>query len=53
MEEAAANVIQGAFAQDERASFDSVCERVPGACLESQTGAGLGCHGRYRPQGRR
>jgi len=53
VEEAAANVIQGAFAQDEGASFTSVCERVPGADLESQAGSGLGSHGRYRPQGRR
>lgn len=29
MEEAATNVIQGAFAEDERASFDISCERVP------------------------
>ncbi len=29
MEEAATNVIHGAFAPDERASFDIICERVP------------------------
>ena len=29
MEEAATNVIHGAFAEDERASFDVFCERVP------------------------
>ncbi len=29
MEEAATNVIQGAFAADERAGFDITCERVP------------------------
>ena len=29
MEEAVTNVVHGAFAEDERASFDIVCERVP------------------------
>jgi anti-sigma regulatory factor (Ser/Thr protein kinase)/GNAT superfamily N-acetyltransferase len=29
MEEAVTNVIQGAYAADERASFDIICERVP------------------------
>ena len=29
MEEAVTNVIHGAFAEDERASFDIICERVP------------------------
>ena len=29
MEEAVTNVVHGAFAEDERASFDIICERVP------------------------
>ncbi|MCX6373325.1 MAG: GNAT family N-acetyltransferase [Actinobacteria bacterium] len=41
MEEAVTNVVHGAFAADERASFDIVCERVPAGMQISVHDEGL------------
>jgi anti-sigma regulatory factor (Ser/Thr protein kinase) len=41
MEEAVTNVVHGAFAENERASFDIVCQRVPAGMQNTVQDKGL------------